>query len=139
MDVADFEEFEQWVSGKAQPTKFHYFFYKSSLQKFCEFHGKNPRKLIAEVREPSKEDSEEPGLEENVVEQRLKKFYSHLVTSKEEGGEGWSRETAVIYFQHIKSFYTKFGSPVNLKTPPSDVANKVAEVSWRKGGTDRVN
>ncbi|KXA91011.1 hypothetical protein AKJ57_02745, partial [candidate division MSBL1 archaeon SCGC-AAA259A05] len=125
MDVTSFEEFEQWASGKARQTRYHY---KSSLQKFCEFHGRNPRELIAEAREGPEEGSEAPWLEENAAEQRLKEFYSHLVTPEDEGGRGVSRNSAATYFRHIKSFYSKFGCSVDVETPPADVANERPEL-----------
>ncbi|KXB05427.1 hypothetical protein AKJ49_00820 [candidate division MSBL1 archaeon SCGC-AAA382A03] len=135
VNVEDFEEFERWIEGKAQGTKYHY---KASLEKFCGFHGLNPRKLINEVKNWDPGNSETSHLEEHPAERRLREWHVHLVTPKcpecgERVGEGdtkcsgcgssfekadrVSKNTASTYWRHIKAFYKKFGVNITTETP----------------------
>ncbi|KXB00823.1 hypothetical protein AKJ41_03620 [candidate division MSBL1 archaeon SCGC-AAA259O05] len=135
VDVVEFEEFEKWVEGKAQGTKYHY---KASLEKFCNFHGLNPRELINEVKNWEPGDSETSHLEEHPAEGRLREWHVHLVTPKcpkcgervDEGDTECSecgssfekadrvcKNTASTYWRHIKAFYEKFGVNITTETP----------------------
>ncbi|KXB01216.1 hypothetical protein AKJ41_02380 [candidate division MSBL1 archaeon SCGC-AAA259O05] len=120
VDVESFEEFRQWVSGKSRQTRSHY---KSSLRKFCEFHGMSPRELVAEAREGPDEGSEAPWLEERAADRRLKEWHEHLV---EEGDV--SRNSAATYWRHIKSFYKEFGVEISADTPKGGRENSRPEL-----------
>jgi len=114
MDVTEFEEFEKLTEGKAESTIYHY---KSSLQKFCDFHGMNPRELINEAKNWNPEDSETSHLEENPADKRLKDWYKEL-------REEISKSSAATYWRNVRAFYTKFGANVRVETPSATYKNE---------------
>lgn len=121
MDVTEFEEFQRLTEGKSKSTIYHY---KSSLQKFCEFHEMDPRELINEAKNYEPEDSETSHLEENPADKRLKEWYKHI------RGRGVSKNSAQTYWRHMRAFYQKFGDFVTEETPSApDYSNKKPDYS----------
>ncbi|KXB08069.1 hypothetical protein AKJ56_01920 [candidate division MSBL1 archaeon SCGC-AAA382N08] len=108
-DVTEYPEFKEWAKGKSQSTKYHY---KASLQKFCKFHGKNPRELINETKDQETENKETAHLEENIADKRLLEWHEHLVKDK-----NVSLNSASTYWRHIKAFYKKWGVEIKEETP----------------------
>ena len=109
MEVTDFEEFKKLSEGKSQSTIYHY---KSTLQKFCEFHNMNPRELINEAKNWQPEDSETSHLEENPANKKLTEWHKHLTEEREV-----SENSAQTYWRYVRGFYQKFGDFVTKKTP----------------------
>lgn len=120
IDVTEFEEFEQLVDGKSESTKNHY---KSSLQKFCNFHNMTPRELILEARNYEPEDENRAHLEKNPAEKKLSEWYSHTME------RDIAESTGAVYWRHIRAFYRKFDIKITIETPKASNKNEKPDYS----------
>lgn len=100
--------------------------YRSCLTKFCDFHDKNPHELIEEAYYSKNEEGKDPWLQKNPAEERISRYYEHLITPKDKGGRGVSKVTGASRFRILKAFYEKNGVKVDIQSPtPPTPENEV--------------
>jgi len=117
MNIEDYESVQRWITklGKksgSPSTRRVYFHY---LEEFCQYAKLNPDEIIAERTQDLKSADK---FVQKRAEDRLDGWFNELVKKK------LSRNTCVLAYNAVRSFYKANYSELELEDPPSSWVTK---------------